>query len=442
MSKSISIKQTINPFNNTIKVTGDKSLSIRWVLLASQTTGKSTANNLLMSGDVLAAINAIKRLGIKVKVENNYCEIFGNGINGFRYKKNLTIDAKNSGTLGRLILGLLIKSPHKIKLLGDKSLSKRDFSRVTDPLNKSGAKFFYKKKGKLPLSILGLKNPKIINYFENRGSAQCKSSVMLAALNTVGKTMIKAKKSRNHSELLFKYLNIPIKIKKNKNYDFIELKRPKKIKPFNYKIPGDISSSAFFMVLTILSKNSKLLIKDVNVNPSRIGVIKILKRMGAEIIFKKQKVYRGEKISDLLIKSANNLKAINCPTKLNSSAIDEFLIIFLVAAKAKGNSYFKDISELNQKESPRLNLGSKILNMMGVKTKLTKNSIKIYGQPKIKIKKNIVIKNFLKDHRIFMMSTIAALTFGGQWTIHDSDSIKTSFPSFLEIIKKISKKKL
>ena len=442
MSKSISIKQTINPFNNTIKVAGDKSLSIRWVLLASQTTGKSTANNLLMSGDVLAAINAIKRLGIKVKVENNYCEIFGNGINGFRYKKNLTIDAKNSGTLGRLILGLLIKSPHKIKLLGDKSLSKRDFSRVTDPLNKSGAKFFYKKKGKLPLSILGLKNPKIINYFENRGSAQCKSSVMLAALNTVGKTMIKAKKSRNHSELLFKYLNIPIKIKKNKNYDFIELKNPKKIKPFNYKIPGDISSSAFFMVLTILSKNSKLLIKDVNVNPSRIGVIKILKRMGAEIIFKKQKVYRGEKISDLLIKSANNLKAINCPTKLNSSAIDEFLIIFLVAAKAKGNSYFKDISELNQKESPRLNLGSKILNMMGVKTKLTKNSIKIYGQPKLKIKKNIVIKNFLKDHRIFMMSTIAALTFGGQWTIHDSDSIKTSFPSFLEIIKKISKKKL
>tara|TARA_B110001452_G_scaffold85923_1_gene70210 strand:+ start:787 stop:2133 length:1347 start_codon:yes stop_codon:yes gene_type:complete len=440
MSKSISITQTINPFNNTINIAGDKSLSIRWVLLASQTNGKSRAYNLLMSDDVLAAINAIKILGIKVKVENDYCEIFGNGINGFKYRKNLTIDAKNSGTLARLILGLLIKSPHKIKLIGDKSLSKRDFARVTDPLNKSGAKFFYKKKGKLPLSILGIKNPKIINYFENKGSAQCKSSVMLAALNTVGKTLIKAKKSRNHSELLFKYLKIPIKIKKNKNYDFIELDTPKKIKPFNYKIPGDISSSAFFMVLTILSKNSKLLIKNVNVNPSRIGVIKILKRMGAEIIFKNQKVYRGEKISNILIKSANNLKAINCPTVLNSSAIDEFLIIFLVAAKAKGNSYFKDISELNQKESPRLNLGSKILNMMGVKTKLTKDSIKIYGQPELKIKKKIIIKNFLKDHRVFMMSTIAALTFGGHWTIHDSESIKTSFPSFLEIIRKISKK--
>ena len=191
---------------------------------------------------------------------------------------------------------------------------------------------------------------------------------------------------------------------------------------------------------SILSKNSKLLIKDVNVNPSRVGVIKILKKMGAKILFKNQREYRGEKVSNLLIKSTDNLKAINCPTNLNSSAIDEFLIIFLVAARARGNSYFKDISELNQKESPRLNLGSKILNMMGIKTKLTNNSIKIYGQPNLKIKKKIKIKNFLKDHRIFMMSTIAALTFGGHWTIYDTDSIKTSFPSFLKIIKKISVK--
>jgi len=261
---------------------------------------------------------------------------------------------------------------------------------------------------------------------------------MLAALNIAGKTLIKAKKSRDHSELLFKYLKIPIKIKKNKNYDFIELKNPKKIKPFNYVIPGDISSSAFFIVLTVLSESSKLLIKNVNVNPSRIGVIKILKKMGANISFKNLRDYKGEKISNLLIKSTKKLRAINCPTKFNSNAIDEFLIIFLIAAKAKGVSYFKDISELNQKESPRLNLGSKILNMMGVKTKLTKSSIKIYGQPNLKIKRKIIIKNFLKDHRIFMMSTIAALTFGGSWTIHDPDSIKTSFPSFLETIRKIS----
>jgi 3-phosphoshikimate 1-carboxyvinyltransferase len=261
---------------------------------------------------------------------------------------------------------------------------------------------------------------------------------MLAALNASGTTSIKAKKSRNHSELLFKYLKIPIKVKKTKKYDFISIKQPKKIKSFNYQIPGDMSSSAFFMVLTILANHSKLLIKNVNINPSRTGVITILKKMGAKILLKNKRDNRGEKISDIIIRSSNNLKSINCPPELNSSAIDEFLIIFLAAAKAKGISYFKDLSELNQKESPRLNLGSKILNMMGVRTELTKDSIKIYGQPNLKIIKPIIIKNYLKDHRIFMMSTIAALTFGGKWKIHDKNAINTSFPSFLKIIRDIS----
>ena len=442
MKSLLKVNKKINSFNQEIKVDGDKSLSIRWVLLASQTIGRCRAYNLLMSEDVFAAIDTIKELGIKVKIYKDYCDIFGNGINGFKYKKNLTINAKNSGTLGRLILGLLIKSPQKIKLIGDKSLSKRDFSRVTIPLKKFGVKFFYKKKNKLPLSILGSKSFKDVKYFENRGSAQCKSSVMLAALNSSGTTSIKAKKSRNHSELIFKYLKIPIKIKETKKFDFIDIKQPKKIKAFDYKIPGDISSSAFFIVLTILTTNSKLLIKNVNINSSRIGVISILKKMGAKISLKNKKNYRGEKISDILIKSSQNLKAINRPPELNSSAIDEFLIIFLMAARAKGISHFRNVSELNQKESPRLDLGSKILNMMGIKTELTKDSIKIHGQPNLKITKLIIIKDYLKDHRIFMMSTIAALTCGGKWEIHDKDSINTSFPSFLKIIKKIDNKSL
>ena len=437
MSGVLIIKDKIKKFNKKIKVSGDKSLSIRWVLLASQANGKSKAHNLLISEDVLAAIDSIKKLGIKVKIDKDYCEIFGKGINGFKYKKNLTLDAKNSGTLGRLILGLLIKSPKKIKIIGDKSLSKRDFSRITSPLQEFGAKFYYKKKYKLPLSIMGSSSVGGINYLENRGSAQCKSSVMLAALNSSGITSIKAKKSRNHTELLFKHLKIDIKVQKTKKYDFIKIQQPKKIPAFNYKIPGDISSSAFFIVLTTLTGNSKLLIKNVNINPSRIGVITILKKMGAKITLKNQKEYCGEKISDIFIKSSKNLKAINCSSELNTSAIDEFLIIFLVAARAKGISYFKNIAELNQKESPRLIWGSKILNMMGVKTELTRDSIKIFGQPNLKIKKTITIKNYLKDHRIFMMSTIAALTCGNKWTIHDKDSINTSFPSFLKIIRKI-----
>ena len=440
MLRTLIINQKIEPFKKIIKVDGDKSLSIRWVLLASQALGSSKAYNLLMSEDVNAALGAIKKLGIKVKINKGNCEIFGNGINGFNYKSGLVVDAKNSGTLGRLILGLLIRSPKRIKIIGDKSLSKRDFSRVVIPLEKFGAKFYYKKKNKLPLSVIGSQSPKGINYIENKGSAQCKSSVMLAALNSTGTTFIKAKKSRNHSELLFKYLKIPIEIKKNRKYDFINIKKPKKINAFNYQVPGDISSSAFFMVLTMLTSNSELLIKNVNINPSRIGIITILKKMGAKIYLKNTRNYRGEKISDIKIKTSKNLRGINCPSELNSSAIDEFLIIFLAAAKAKGISSFRDISELNQKESPRLNWGSKILNMMGIKTELTKDSIKIYGQPNLEIAEPIVIKNYLKDHRVFMMSTIAALTCGGKWKIHDKDSINTSFPSFLKIIKNLNNK--
>ena len=442
MISSLKIDNKIEPYNKIIQIDGDKSLSIRWALLASQATGKSRAYKLLRSEDVLSTLNCLKTLGVKIKLHNKYCEIHGRGINGFNYKKNLVLNAGNSGTLGRLILGLLVHSPNKIKLIGDESLSKRDFSRITTPLKKTGAKFFFNKKDKLPLYILGTELIKPIKYIENKGSAQCKSSVMLSSLNTKNEVLIKAKKSRNHTELLFKYLKIPIKIKKTKEFDLINIKGVKKIKSFNYKIPGDISSAAFFIVLTALSKNSKLLIKNVNINPSRIGVIKILLKMGVKISLKNKTTYKGEKIADIFIKSSKNLKSINCPVSLNSSAIDEFLIIFLVAARTKGISYFKNLSELNQKESPRLNWGSKILNLMGVKTELTKDSIKIHGQPNLKIKKLITIKNYLKDHRVFMMSTIAALTCGGQWKIHDKDSVNSSFPSFLKILRKINNESL
>ena len=161
--------------------------------------------------------------------------------------------------------------------------------------------------------------------------------------------------------------------------------------------------------------------------------------MGVKISFSKKKTYKGETVADIFIRSPKKLKPINCPSKLNSESIDEFLIIFLIAAKAKGVSFFKSLEELNKKESPRLKWGSKILRMMGVKTITTKDSIKIFGNPKLIINKKIEIKNYLKDHRIFMTSAIAALSFGGEWHIHDKDSIKTSFPSFLRIIKMLTK---
>ena len=434
MPRHIYIDKKIVPYNKTIKVSSDKSLSIRTVLLASQAVGISKISNLLESEDVLNTLKTIKKLGINYKKKKNYYEIFGFGLNGFNPKNNTVINAGNSGTLGRLILSLLIKTDKKIKLIGDKSLSKRDFSRVIKPLRLFGAKI-KSNNNCLPVKIQGTEFVRPINYLENIGSAQIKTACCFGALNSPGITIIRAKKSRNHTELLFKYLKIPIKIKSNKEFDLIEIKGLQQYKSFNYNIPSDISSSAFFIVLTLLSDNSKITIQNVNINESRIGLIKILKKMKGKITFKNKKMYKGERTADIFVKSSKILKAISCPSNLNSSAIDELILCFLVAAKAKGISTFKDLGELNKKESPRLDISIKVLRMIGIKVIRKKNNIKIYGNPKLDLKGNYRIKNFLKDHRIFMFSCVAALTLNGRWLIEDKDSINTSFPNFIDILK-------
>ena len=437
MGKKLLISGKHNSFRKTISIDGDKSISIRTLLLGSQAYGKSFIENILLSEDIINSINCLRKLGTKISFNKKICCIHGRGLNSFDFKKNIVLDAGNSGTFARLILGLLVKSPYYIKLIGDKSLSQRDFERVILPLQKVGANFKVNDKKTLPLKIIGSSFTNPIHYSENIGSAQVKSTVMLAALNTPGQTIIKAKKSRDHTENIFKYLSIPIKIKKSRSYDEIKVTGQKSFKSFKYKVPSDPSSCAFFIVLTLLSKNSELKIKDMNVNESRIGYIKILNKMGANIKVKNIKIRHGEKQADIFVKSQSNLKKINCPPTLNSNLIDELLVIFLVAAKANGVSSFSDLGELNKKESPRLKLGSKILNQLGIKTKLTKDSIKIFGNPSINLKKTIDIKDFYEDHRIFMTSVIAAYTFGGNWRINDVNSYKSSFPSFLDTIKKL-----
>ena len=440
MEKSLFINNKYNSFKKTISIDGDKSISIRTLLLGSQANGKTFVRNILLSEDIINSINCLKKLGVKISLIKKNCYIYGKGLNGFEYKKNIVLNAGNSGTFARLILGLLIKSPYYIKLVGDKSLSQRDFERVISPLQKVGANFKVNIKKTLPLQIIGSEFVNPIHYIESRGSAQCKSTIMLAALNLPGKTIIKAKKSRDHTENIFKYLGIPIIIRKNKHSDEIQVEGQKIFNSFKYEVPSDPSSCAFFIVLTLLSKKCELKIKNVNVNDSRIGYIKILNKMGAKIKIKNIKKRYGEKQADIFVKSQKTLRKINCSPSLNSSLIDEFLIIFLAAAKAEGVSNFVNLGELNKKESPRLKLGSKLLNQLGIKTKLTKNSLKIFGNPGIDLKKSIHIKNYFKDHRIFMTSVIAACVFGGKWKIDDASSYKSSFPSFLNIIKKLGYK--
>ena len=436
MPNSVIISKKILKFDKIISANPDKSLSIRWALMAAQAIGKSKGYNILNSEDVNNTLKSIKKLGVNLKKRKNYCEIEGVGLNGFNFKNNTEINCENSGTLARLICGILAKTNKTVILKGDASLSKRDFSRVIKPLNLLGVKIISNSK-RLPLKIKGTNFLKPIEFEENIGSAQVKSCIMLAALNTPGVTKIKAAKSRNHSELMFKYLKIPIKINKSKNFDRIEIKGLTQYQSFNYKIPGDISSSSPFICLAALSKNSKILIKGVNVNPSRTGIIDILKKMNVKIIIKNKKKYNGEYVADLLVKSCKSLNAIKCEKKYNSRAIDEFPLIFLACAKAKGISYFNNLSELRQKESDRLKITSNFLKMIGIKVEEKFDSLKIYGNPKLDLNKKFIIKNYMKDHRVFMMACIAALTFGGKFEIHDKDSIKTSFPSFMKILKKI-----
>ena len=436
MKNFVIIKKKIRSFEKEIEVPGDKSLSIRCVLLASQAIGVSKIYNLLESEDVINSLKCIKKLGVNFKKCKRFYKIYGFGLNSFNTKKKSTIDAGNSGTLARLILGLLINSNNWIKIIGDKSLSKRDFKRITEPLTLYGANI-KSKNNSLPVTIRGSKYLRPINYIEKLGSAQCKSVVMLAAIKTPGITKIKARKSRNHTELLYKNLGIPIKIKKGHQFDQIQVRGVSNFNAFNYNIPGDISSCSFFLVLTLLANDSNLVIKNVNINSTRTGIIQILNRMNAKIKFKNKRKYKGELISDIIVESKNNLKGVNCPKSLNSSAIDEFLVIFLVAAKANGVSSFKNLSELNKKESPRLDIAVKFLKKIGIKILRNKDDIKIYGNPNLKLKGNYKISNFRKDHRIFMMSCVAALTFGGNWIIEDRDSTKTSFPNFFKLLNEL-----
>ncbi len=439
MANHISIRHKLTNFNKRIEVSADKSISIRAVLLASQAVGISKISNLLESEDVLNSLKTIKKLGIHYTKQGNIYKIHGFGLNGFNIKKNLVLNAGNSGTLARIILGLLVKSKTQVKLIGDKSLSKRDFYRVIKPLKLFGVNIT-SKNNNLPIKIIGTDFLRPIKYNENIGSAQVKTCIIFSALNTPGITQINSKSSRNHTELMLKSLGYPIKIIKKSGYEKILIQGLHQFNCFEYEIPGDISSASFFIVLTLLSKNSKMIIEKVNTNRSRIGLITILNKMGAKIDLKNKKKYNGEEISDIHVRSIKNLKSINCPQRLNSSAIDEFLIIFLVAAKAKGISKFRDLGEMNKKESKRLDLAVKFLKLIGVKVDRFENDINIHGNPDLVLSKSYEMKNFLKDHRIFFLCCITALTLGGKWKINDKDSINTSFPEFLKILEEIGAK--
>ena len=437
---SVLIDKKIKKFKKNVTVQSDKSISHRSLLIASQCMGISNISNLLESEDVENTIICLKKLGVKIIKKNNNYMVYGNGLGSFKRLKGNILYAGNSGTLARMIFPLIgTQSNLKVKIVGDKSLNKRDMKRIIEPLSKIGCNFFPKNKTTLPLTIEGTSMPLAQKHSENIGSAQVKSAILLAALNTPGTTQIEIKKdSRDHTENLLKKIEADIKIRKNKGKKIISLNGQKNLQRFNLNIPGDPSSAAPFVILTLLTKNSKLKIKNVNCNKTRMGFINILKKMNANIKINNLKKISNELIGDITIKSSN-LKPINCSKNLVPTAIDEFPLLFIASSIIKGVSKFTGISELRNKESDRIKHVEEGLNKIGIKTKSSKDSLKIFGNPNIKIKKNLKIHP-KHDHRIAIAFFCLAQLLTGKVEINNFQTVNTSFPKFLLTMKKIGAK--
>ena len=439
---SILIKKKIRKYNKKIKIPADKSISLRALILASQCIGISKIKNLLESEDIISCIKVLKKLGVKIKKRNNIHLVYGNGLNSFKIKNKKTkLYVGNSGTTGRLLTGVLSTQPGKFYLYGDKSMNKRDMSRVIEPLKRIGAFFYPEKKKTLPITIEGTTMPLAQTHVENIGSAQTKSSILLAALNTPGITKIEEKKvSRDHTEIFLKNISANINVKKLKTGNLISLKGQKNINSFHYKVSSDPSSAAFFIALTLLVPKSKLIINNVLCNPTRTGFIKVLqKKMNAKIKIKNVKKISNELVGTIVVKSSF-LKPINCPKKIVPSLIDELPLLFIIAALTPGISRFNEIAEATKKESNRIEEMRQILTQAGIKCKSTKNSMIIYGKKKLENIDKTIIVNTKNDHRICMSSAILSLVTGIKTKINNFETVNTSFPNFISLTRQLGGK--
>lgn len=437
---NLKIIKKILPFKKAIRVDSDKSISIRTFLIGAISQNISFASNILESEDVFSAINCLKKLGVKIKkIKSKKYMIYGKGLGSLHLKKNGKLNFGNSGTLARLLIGILSTTPGiKVNISGDHSLNKRSMKKLIDLMREFGAFFLPKTRFNFPLKLISSDMPVGVNY--NAGvSAQLKSAVLLAGLNSYGTTVInETQKSRDHTENMLLKNNHVIKVK-NKKRKTIEISGKKYLNPIKIEVPNDPSSAAFFTALTLLNKNSTLRIKNVGLNPTRIGFYKLLKNQGAKIKFKNLKKINNEIRGDIFVKNCK-LKAINASKDYYVSSTDEYPILFVLAALTKGVSKFSGIDDLANKESNRIVEMKKILDQINIKSRISKGEFKIYGKGLVDASnKKINVPN-LGDHRICMSSFVLALLTGAKTKINNFETVFTSSPSFLKIMRDLGAK--
>ena len=439
-SFSLIVNKRINPFNKTIVVDPDKSISIRSFLIGAISHNISKAKNVLESEDVISTIKCLKKLGVKIvkKKSKNYL-VYGKGLASLSAKKNLVLNFGNSGTLARLLIGILSTTPKiEVKIKGDRSLNKRNMKKLIELMSKYGAFFFPKNKTTLPLKLVSSEMPIGIRYLAGN-SAQLKSAVIFAGLNSYGITQIEEKKkSRDHTENMLAHNSQAIKINNKKN-KIIKVFGRKHLNPIDVEIPGDPSSAAFFSALTLLNKNSTLKIKNVGLNATRVGFYKLLKKHGAKILFTNLKKNKFDIKGDILVKSSK-VRPIKASEKYYVNATDEYPIMFVIAALLKGVSIFRGIGELSNKESNRIKEMQKILKQVGVKSIATKNELKIFGKGMLDATNKKIYVSNLGDHRICMSAFILSVLTGARAQIKSFETVYTSSPSYLKIMKKLGAK--
>jgi 3-phosphoshikimate 1-carboxyvinyltransferase len=429
------LNKKILPFKKTINVDSDKSISIRSLLISSISQGSSLIKNTLESEDVISAINCLKKLGVKIsKSKKGEYLVFGKGLGSFQIKKGNKLNFGNSGTLARLLIGILSTTPNiKVYLSGDRSLNNRSMKNLIELMSQFGAQFYPKNKFKFPLRLISSELPIKINY-KAGVSAQLKSAVILAGLNSYGNTIIsEIERSRDHTENML--LDNPRIITiKNEKIKTITICGKRNLKPLKINVPSDPSSAAFFSALTLLNKNSSIIIKNVCLNPTRTGFYQLLKKQGAKIKFQNLKTKNNELRGDVIVKSCN-LKPIKASKLFYTTMTDEYPILFIMASLIKGVSSFKGISDLANKESNRIIEMQNILKQINIKSTFSNGELKIFGQGMFDASNKTINVPNKGDHRLCMSSFILALLTGAKTTIKNFETVFTSSPSFLKIMK-------
>ena len=435
-SFSLKLNNKIKPFKKIIQVDSDKSISIRSILIGSISENISQIKNILESEDVKSSIKCLKKLGVKIYRKNKIYYVHGKGLGSLTAKKNTKLNFGNSGTLARLLVGLLSTTPNiEVKLTGDHSLKKRNMKKLIMLMSQFGANFYPKEKFFFPLKVISSKMPIGINY-KAGVSAQLKSAVLFAGLNSYGNTKVfENQVSRDHTENMLSITRKALKIKKNPSR-IIEIYGKKKLRALKIKVSGDPSSAAFFCALTLMKKKSSIRILNVGLNPTRTGFYQLLIKHGANIKFKNLKKKNNEIIGNLEIKNSK-LKPLKASKEYYVKATDEYPILFVLAALTKGTSVFKGIDDLVNKESNRITEMQKILRQVGVKSTSKKGELKIFGKGLIEASsKKIKVKN-LGDHRICMSTFVLATLTGAKAIVKNFETVNTSSPSFLKIMKQL-----